>query len=450
MALNYSGFANAAHLKIMDRRNWRIFLLSGNWRNPGRLSAQCLKISSNIGGLALCQSQVRHCCFRFHRGRRLNPTSEVRRGIWKLSGNKGTARHFVERGTKKPVSVVDAGDRMTLSTTKVLYDRLTMLGRSGNCGLVTLQFLPSGTSGEKTGRYDQAEETQAGTHIKIGCRITSKPFSRISPTFPGCRRFRRIRRPKVSGIQGYVKRQSPQRCPIPANTGAILGLFLAACIFVPGSFGQQVSSSGPLEGRQVFQQRCAGCHGERGEGISAAVTYAGPSLQAEHNPGEVMTAVETGPEHMPRFEYVLSVEQMRAVAQYVTQKLAVIPLTGGNLTDGGELFRTYCATCHRTAVRGGALGFVGTNAPSLKDKSAALIAGAIRWGPGPMPSFPSSVLSDEQVASIVQYIRVVQHPAHPGGDPMKWYGPTSEGFAAWVILLVLILFAMWAERGGQG
>ncbi|HEV2325995.1 MAG TPA: c-type cytochrome [Terracidiphilus sp.] len=227
-------------------------------------------------------------------------------------------------------------------------------------------------------------------------------------------------------------------------------MLFAMCITVSACFGQQGIHPASPDGEQIFKQHCAECHGERGQGVSAAISYAGPSLQAEHNPGEVMTAVEVGPEHMPRFEYVLTVQEMHAVAQFVTQKLAVIPLTGGNLTDGGELFRTYCATCHRTAVRGGALGFVGTNAPSLKDKSAAMIAGAIRWGPGPMPSFPASVLSDEQVASIVQYIRVVQHPANPGGDPMKWYGPTSEGFAAWTILLVLILFAMWAERGGGG
>lgn len=163
-----------------------------------------------------------------------------------------------------------------------------------------------------------------------------------------------------------------------------------------------------------------------------------------------MMALEVGPEHMPRFEYVLTGDQMRAVSQFVVQNLAVIPLRGGNVSDGGELYRTYCASCHGPVARGGALGYVGANAPSLENKSAALLAGAIRWGPGPMPSFPASVLADQQVASIVDYIRVVQHPPNPGGNPLKWYGPTSEGFTAWVILLALILFAIWAEWGGKG
>ena len=184
--------------------------------------------------------------------------------------------------------------------------------------------------------------------------------------------------------------------------------------------------------------------------MSAAVTYAGPSLEAEHNAGKVMTALEVGPEHMPQFQYVLSGEEMRTVSQYVAQKLAVIPLSGGNVSEGGELYRTHCASCHRTDVRGGALGFVGQNAPSLVNKSPALVAGAIRWGPGPMPSFPPSALSDQQVASIVDYVVTVQHPVNPGGNPMKWYGPVAEGVAAWVSVLVLILFSMWAERGGKG
>ena len=103
---------------------------------------------------------------------------------------------------------------------------------------------------------------------------------------------------------------------------------------------------------------------------------------------------------------------MRTVSQYVAQKLAVIPLSGGNLSEGGELYRIHCASCHRTDVRGGALGFVGRNAPSLVNKSPALVAGAIRWGPGAMPSFPPSALSDQQVASIVDYVVTVQHPVN--------------------------------------
>lgn len=177
---------------------------------------------------------------------------------------------------------------------------------------------------------------------------------------------------------------------------------------------------------------------------------AGPSIQAEHDAGGVMAAIVSGPEHMPRFTYLLSMEQIHAVSGFVADKLAVIPIEGGNLSRGGELVRRYCASCHRTAVRGGALGFTGTNAPSLTGKSSALVAGAIRSGPGPMPLFPPSVLTDKDVASVVDYIRYVQEPTSPGGQPLNWYGPVAEGYAAWVGVLGLIVLTVWIEKGGKG
>ena len=204
------------------------------------------------------------------------------------------------------------------------------------------------------------------------------------------------------------------------------------------------------DGKAIFLKRCAKCHGAQGEGVTAAITIAGPALQAEHNPGRVVTAMEVGPSHMPSFVYVLSIPEMDAVASYVSQQLAVLPLSGGNLAQGGKLFREYCAPCHRTAVRGGALAFTGTNAPALTGKSPALIAGAIRWGPGPMPAFPPSVLTDKQIASIVDYIQFVQNPPSPGGSPMNWYGPVAEGFAAWVVLFGLLGIVGWIEKGGAG
>ncbi len=180
------------------------------------------------------------------------------------------------------------------------------------------------------------------------------------------------------------------------------------------------------------------------------VTIAGPSLRAEHQLDRVLEAVRDGRGVMPGFANTLRAEDIDDVAAWVTGHLATISLEGGKLGEGGELYRMYCASCHRTAVRGGALAFAGTNAPDLEDKSPAVVAGAVRWGPGPMPSFPQAVLTDQQIASIVDYVGTVQHPPHPGGHPMHWYGPTSEGLAAWVFVFVLGGLTMWIEKGGKG
>ncbi len=231
---------------------------------------------------------------------------------------------------------------------------------------------------------------------------------------------------------------------------ASLAFFVAFC--VPVVRGQAAPNAGdPLaRGQQIFAQHCAECHGDHGQGVSGVVSIAGPNLQAEHNLGQVLTAIEVGPSHMPSFGRILSVPDMKDVAGYVTQKIAVIPMQGGNLSEGGDLYAMYCSACHRTDVRGGALVFDGVNAPNLSHKSRALVAGAIRWGPGPMPNFPPSVLTDQQVASIADYVKYAQRPPAPGGSAMHWYGPVAEGFAAWVIAFLTIGVAMWIERGGKG
>ncbi len=236
----------------------------------------------------------------------------------------------------------------------------------------------------------------------------------------------------------------------PRIAPGFLHLCLALLMARGLAAGQELASGAASAGASIFAQRCSHCHGDQGQGIAAVVTIAGPSLQAEHDLGYVMTAIETGPSHMPVFSRVLTAEQMRAVAHYVTDDLAVIPMVQGDIGEGGKLFRTYCATCHRTAVRGGVLAFAGRNAPALTDKSAALIAGAIRWGPGTMPAFPPSVLSDQQLASTVDYVRFVQHPPNPGGDPLKQVGPVAEGGLAALAMLFVIGMTGWIERGGKG
>lgn len=215
---------------------------------------------------------------------------------------------------------------------------------------------------------------------------------------------------------------------------------------------QQPEAGASADGKTIFLQKCATCHGAKGQGISAVITIGGPCLQAVHNPGTVLEAEEVGPSHMPSFARVLTVKQMRAVADFVTQQLATIPLdlNQANIGDGGMLFRKYCAACHRTAVRGGALAFTGVNAPALTGQDAAIIAGAIRWGPGPMPAFPASEIDNKQLDSIVAYVKFVQDPPSPGGSPLNWYGPVAEGFAAWVILLALVCLSVWIEKGGKG
>jgi ubiquinol-cytochrome c reductase cytochrome c subunit len=222
------------------------------------------------------------------------------------------------------------------------------------------------------------------------------------------------------------------------------GYLLIVFVVPPLAFSQPKDKTASANGAGLYSQHCAVCHGPEGRG------KIGPSLQAAHNPQQVVQIVRTGKGVMPSFAKQLSPEEIQALAAYVTQKLAVVSLEGANLSEGGVLYRLNCSPCHRTAVRGGALAFAKTNAPRLTGLSAATIAGAIRSGPGPMPAFPPSVFNDKQLASIVKYVRFMQHPPSPGGFPLNYYGPVAEGLVALLMVGILALVGSWIEGRSRG
>src|SRR5919206_1172190 len=83
-------------------------------------------------------------------------------------------------------------------------------------------------------------------------------------------------------------------------------------------------------------------------------------------------------------------------------------LSGGDLPEGGALFRLECAACHAWAGDGGAL--VHREAPGLHEATPLQIAEVIRVGPGQMPAFGTAALTDEQVGSVVAYVRYLADP----------------------------------------
>jgi ubiquinol-cytochrome c reductase cytochrome c subunit len=224
------------------------------------------------------------------------------------------------------------------------------------------------------------------------------------------------------------------------GAGRGLALLLALAAWTGAAWGQ----ADPASGAGLYAQDCAVCHGPRGQG------KIGPSLQAAHDAQPVLAMIRGGKGMMPPFAQRLTPAQMQAVADYVSHTLATVALTGGNLSEGGVLFRVNCAPCHRTDARGGALAFTQHNAPALTGFSAATIAGAIRGGRGPMPAFPPTVFNDRQLASIVSYVRFVQHPPTPGGYPADFLGPVAEGLIALLMVAALGVIAYWIEFQGRG
>jgi len=80
--------------------------------------------------------------------------------------------------------------------------------------------------------------------------------------------------------------------------------------------------------------------------------------------------------------------------------------TGNEYLLGQDLFEQSCSVCHGPAGLGGIGVDIGPGSDAAINLSDEQIAGTIVVGPGNMPGFKR--LSDEQVASLVEYVRRLQ------------------------------------------
>ena len=123
-----------------------------------------------------------------------------------------------------------------------------------------------------------------------------------------------------------------------------------------------------------------------------------------------------------------------------------MPKTGlddGNLQQGGELFRTNCASCHNFAGSGGALTY-GKYAPALDESSARVIYSAMQTGPENMPRFSDNQLTPDEKKAVVRYVQYITKSPAPGGNDLGRYGPVPEGLAAWLVgLTALVGVTLW-------
>jgi quinol---cytochrome-c reductase cytochrome c subunit len=212
--------------------------------------------------------------------------------------------------------------------------------------------------------------------------------------------------------------------------------------------------SSPTDGRLLYQQDCAWCHGGDGEGttrgpilVGAGAASADFMLRTGRMP---ISTVEQQPERgKPKY----SPEQIAALDEFVASlgQGPAIPTpdpSSGDLGQGQQLYSIHCAACHSSTGFGGALTN-GLQAPGLRDSSATEIAEAVRIGgaglrTGHMPRFGPDILTDRQLDSLVGYVLYLQHPEDRGGQNLAHIGPIAEGFATWVgALLVLVAFTRW-------
>jgi ubiquinol-cytochrome c reductase cytochrome c subunit len=243
--------------------------------------------------------------------------------------------------------------------------------------------------------------------------------------------------------------QPPKRPVRPLRLAAAI---VAGCALLQlGVGGRTATATQPAgqvaRGRELYQQACASCHGQRGEGTQRGPDLIGVGAASAHyylSTGRMPIAEE---QHTPsRGEPAFGQADIDALVAYVAALGGGPPIprvdpAAGRLAEGERLFQDNCAACHSATGTGGALTS-GQVAPSLRPSTPVQVAEAIRVGPGAMPTFDPETLDDRQVDSIAGYVGELQRGGDPGGQSLGRVGPVTEGLVAWVVglgLLVLVI-----------
>jgi ubiquinol-cytochrome c reductase cytochrome c subunit len=213
-----------------------------------------------------------------------------------------------------------------------------------------------------------------------------------------------------------------------------------------------VNSAQIADGRNLFLEDCATCHGEFAQGSSSAPSLIGVGAAAvdfQVSTGR-MPAAALGAEN-ERKPPRLNPEQTKAVAAYIESlgggptipSAAQVSTAGANLGLGQSLFEANCAACHNFVGAGGALTD-GKFAPALVPSTPTQIYEAMETGPEAMPVFNDLTITPQEKRDIIAYVTTVRAEPNPGGFSLGRVGPVTEGLVAFLgLLFFMVLAALW-------
>jgi ubiquinol-cytochrome c reductase cytochrome c subunit len=266
----------------------------------------------------------------------------------------------------------------------------------------------------------------------------------------------------AAGGTGHGSRRRGTRVRRKVTSAAVLvgALFAVGggyALMAPSSGADQtsMSASDVEQGRQLFETSCITCHGANLQGVQGR----GPSLIGV---GEAATYFQVSTGRMPataqgayepRKPAKFDELQTQQIAAYVGSVGGGPAIPQGNLrgdpsniSQGGELFRLNCASCHNFAGKGAPLS-AGKVAPSLNDATDKQIYTAMLSGPENMPVFSDNQITPDQKKAIVNYILTLRESKDPGGLSLDRIGPVSEGLLIWTVGLgALMVVILWIGR----
>jgi ubiquinol-cytochrome c reductase cytochrome c subunit len=257
-----------------------------------------------------------------------------------------------------------------------------------------------------------------------------------------------------------------RRGPLAGIVLLLLGLLLsgsAYAVLAPAQATEQESDTELVaQGRELFLVGCAFCHGQNGEGVRTQNgNQLGPSLvgvgaaAVDFQVGTGRMPMQAPTQQAPRKDVVYSDDEIEALAAYVASlgPGAAIPdesdysIEGMSeeereaaITRGGQIFLTNCTACHNFQGNGGAMPR-GGYAPKIRGVEPKYIYEAMLTGPQSMPSFSNDNLTPDQKRDVIAYLESLEEDPEYGGFGLGGLGPVTEGLAAWLVGIGLLVGA---------
>lgn len=218
----------------------------------------------------------------------------------------------------------------------------------------------------------------------------------------------------------------------------VASALVAGCDDAPGRRRIDADNIAPdkiLDFNVLYRTNCAGCHGLDGRG-GAAMALADPTYLAVADDAVVRRASADGvpgtamPAFARRSGGMLTDEQVDAIVKGIRSEwakpsavagIALPPysdMTGGDARRGGDVFATYCASCHGDRGQGGRASSIVNDSylalVSDQGLRTTVIAGRPELGaPDWRDNRPGTPMTPQDISDVVAWLSA-RRPPFPG------------------------------------
>jgi mono/diheme cytochrome c family protein len=210
---------------------------------------------------------------------------------------------------------------------------------------------------------------------------------------------------------------------------SVVGCLLTVAVLMLVPLRVTAEDSVPADGQAIYQDNCAVCHGDRGDGMTRARRGLNPPprdfttrlARAELNGERLITSISHGRPGtaMMAFEDRLSPQQIKAVAEYIqdtfmAQEAVELDEAMVRLGLGKRLYTSNCAVCHGDDGNGAMWTKTSLNPPprdfttlaAIDELSRERMVTSVTHGrPGTAMMAFSQRLTGDEIEAVVDYVR---------------------------------------------